>query len=173
MMRITAGHYRGRILVSPEGHAVRPASDKVRQAVFSSLLSRIDLDDINVLDGFCGTGSYGLEALSRGADHVTFIDQDLELCRKNVAALGVQAQSRLIKCDMGALKKADSPVSLIFLDPPYRMGLVMPSLKQTAEKGWASPETLYVIECEKDLLLPFGESRFYGEVQIIYCRTPV
>lgn len=170
-MRISGGEFRGRILTAPKGQDVRPASDKVRQAVFNSLLSRIDLEDANVLDGFCGTGSYGLEALSRGAKFCTFIDKDTSYCRKNVAALNVEAQSNIIQKDLLKLseKPEDIPAAnLLFLDPPYRKTLLLSSLEILKDTGWLCDNSLCVLECEKELPLSMGEEKIYGDVKITY-----
>ncbi len=173
-MRMTGGTFRGRILESPKGHDVRPATDKVRQAVFNSLLSRIDLDGIHVLDGFCGTGSYGLEALSRGARFCTFIDKDTSFCRKNVAALGLENRSKIMQKDLLKLpeKPADIPAAnLAFLDPPYRKNLLLSSLGLLKEKDWLVPDALCVLECEKELNLHMGDEKTYGDVKISFVNS--
>jgi 16S rRNA (guanine966-N2)-methyltransferase len=170
-MRISGGEFRGRILTAPKGQDVRPASDKVRQAVFNSLLSRIDLRGANILDGFCGTGSYGLEALSRGAKFCTFIDKDVSFCRKNVTALDVENQSKILQKDL--LKLSEKPeeipaANLLFLDPPYRKSLLLPSLEILQDKGWLADSALCVLECEKEFSLNKGEEKVYGDVKITY-----
>src|SRR5579871_5952285 len=102
-MRITAGQWRGRKLAVPEGTAVRPTSDKVRQAIFNILLAHGLPRRAVVLDGFCGTGALGLEALSRGAAHATFIDksrESLAFCRRNIAAVKAQEQCTILQGDV-------------------------------------------------------------------------
>lgn len=174
-MRITGGQLRGRLLEVPKGRDVRPATDKVRQAVFNSLYSIMDLEGVDVLDGFCGTGSYGLEALSRGAAHSTFIDRDrksLQICQQNIRQFKLETVSDVLTADMVSLsvkplqKKA---ADLIFLDPPYRQDLLLPALLRLSQTGWWEPEGWGVLECEKDLNVPFGKSKIYGDVQIIFC----
>ncbi|MCB9963958.1 MAG: 16S rRNA (guanine(966)-N(2))-methyltransferase RsmD [Rhodospirillales bacterium] len=176
-MRLTGGTFRGRTLETPKGQDIRPATDKVRQAVFNALFSRLDLEGATILDGFCGTGSYGLEALSRGGAFCTFVDknrQSLALCRHNIEALGVTDRTQVVSADMlRVLPPSDraAPVDLLFLDPPYRQGLLLPALAHLQKTGWISEATCCVLECEKDLQVPGGESRFYGEVQIVFMHT--
>lgn len=123
-MRIIAGEFRGRKLLPPEGDVTRPITDRVKQSLFDILTP--DLPDARVYDCFAGTGSMGLEALSRGAAHVTFFEADrsaIERLKKNIAALGVAARATIVAGDLfrwfdGA--KPAAKVNLTFLDPPYR-----------------------------------------------------
>lgn len=129
-MRIVAGAFRGRRLAAPKGEATRPTTDRVREAVFSSLSSLLgaDLGGARVLDPFAGSGALGLEALSRGAAWATFVDRDrhaLAALRANVSTLGVAATSRVMTGDAFALTRAGAlggePFGLLLLDPPYRI----------------------------------------------------
>ena len=143
-MRIIAGQWRGRKLVAPEGLATRPTADRVREALFSMLASRIGtFEGLRVADLFAGSGALGLEALSRGAAHCTFVESDaraLKAIRANIAALSAPAEVR-----QGAAEHARiaDPVDLAFLDPPYETGLAAPALAALplAPGGWASVET--------------------------------
>ncbi|MGL4541172.1 MAG: RsmD family RNA methyltransferase, partial [Polymorphobacter sp.] len=94
-MRIIAGKWRGRALASPPGEATRPTADRVREALFSMLTSRLgSYEGLRVLDGFAGTGALGLEALSRGAAHATFVERDaaaVKALRGNIEKLGASA----------------------------------------------------------------------------------
>lgn len=121
-MRISGGDARGVKLKVPPG--ARPASERVRQAVFSSLAARVP--DARVLDLYCGSGAYGLEALSRGAGEATFVDREakaIEACRANVEAAGFRSYAHIRKAEaQGYLQRraaADGPFDLIFVDPPY------------------------------------------------------
>jgi len=108
-MRIISGIYGGRTLISPKDDSVRPTSDKVRGAMFNMIGSRMTMDGARVLDGFCGSGALGIEALSRGAAHCTFVDKAVRLCEENIEKLGASAQSRIVKSDvtrMGADARA-------------------------------------------------------------------
>ncbi len=132
-MRITGGTFRNRPLTSPPGDAVRPASDKVRAAVFNILMHRFpeSLAGIAVLDLFCGAGTYGLEALSRGAAACTFVDSSrtsLAAARANATRLGCLPQCRFVQADARTLAPVAPPPALVFLDPPYATTLLAETL---------------------------------------------
>jgi 16S rRNA (guanine(966)-N(2))-methyltransferase RsmD len=125
-MRIIAGEFRSRPLLAPRSDATRPITDRVKQSLFDILSPLIE--GAQVYDCFAGTGSMGLECLSRGASHVTFFEADrsaVALLRKNIATLGVANRCTVIDRDLfkwfaaGAVK-ATQRIDLIFLDPPYR-----------------------------------------------------
>ena len=128
-MRIVAGAARGRTLVAPDGNATRPTSDRVREAIFNALFS---LDDAvagaRVLDLYAGTGALGLEAISRGAAHVTFVDRDpraLAALERNVQGTGTPAAAvTVVRAEAAgwlvARASADAPpFDLALVDPPY------------------------------------------------------
>lgn len=120
-MRVVAGELGGRKLVAPEGYSTRPTTDRVREAVFNSLGSLGVVDGALVADLFAGSGAVGIEALSRGAEHCTFVETDRSAIRAletNLAALGLQSRSRILRSD--ALVAAPSlDVDLVLADPPY------------------------------------------------------
>ena len=125
-MRIIAGEARGRRLLEPADRSIRPPLDRIRESVFSILLGAFE--DRSVLDLFAGTGSFGLEALSRGARRASFVESSragLALLRKNIRSLGFEARSEVIMGD--ALRVPDlsgtdrSGIALVFLDPPFKM----------------------------------------------------
>lgn len=132
LMRIIAGIARSRRLVGPPGQTTRPMTDRVREALFSSIAAW--LPDAIVLDLYAGTGSMGLEALSRGAAEVTFVERDraaLDVLRKNIETVGLGG--RVIAGDVGTyLDRASGPVDVAFVDPPYAVAL--PSLVETVQK---------------------------------------
>jgi 16S rRNA (guanine(966)-N(2))-methyltransferase RsmD len=125
-MRIIAGEKRGFPLISPPGRDTRPTLGRVRESVFSIIGA--DVIDARVFDLFAGTGAFGLEALSRGAAHCTFVEKShgaLEALRKNVAKLAYESKSRVVAGDVLRLLTAETAagVDLLFLDPPYaKMG---------------------------------------------------
>lgn len=128
-MRIIAGTHRGRPLLPPRDAATtRPITDRVKEALFNRLLSLGLLGEGRVLDVFCGTGSLGLEALSRGAEHCTFVDQDRDAVRRleeNLAALGLADRADVkptnARSSVWTLALGAESVALAFLDPPYAM----------------------------------------------------
>jgi 16S rRNA (guanine966-N2)-methyltransferase len=143
-MRIIAGRWRGRPLVAPQGQATRPTADRVREALFSMLASRLgSFEGLEVADLFAGSGALGLEALSRGAAHCVFVENDrgaVEAIRANIAALGASADILPRGAEHAALP---GPVDLAFLDPPYGSGLAPLALAKlpVAPGGWVSVET--------------------------------
>jgi 16S rRNA (guanine966-N2)-methyltransferase len=125
-MRIIAGQFRGHRLISPSGHQTRPSTGRTRESLFSLIDARIYLDGAEVLDLFAGTGALGLEAISRGAALVTFVEQDpdvMDLARQNAERLGVADQCIFIPGDaVDYLRRYSGPsLDLIMADPPYKL----------------------------------------------------
>ncbi|MHB8840221.1 MAG: 16S rRNA (guanine(966)-N(2))-methyltransferase RsmD [Candidatus Aquicultor sp.] len=127
-MRVIAGTARGRKLHSPKGQAIRPTSDRVKEAVFNIIGGRVN--EANVLDLFAGTGGLGIEALSRGAKAAYFIDtgnEAIHLIKKNLEATGLGDAAVVVKADadkaVKRLTKDGAKFDLIFLDPPYRISV--------------------------------------------------
>lgn len=156
MMRIIAGRWRGRKLAAPAGETTRPTADRVREALFSMLTSRLgSLEGLRVLDGFAGSGALGLEALSRGAAHATFVEADaaaVRTLRANVEALS--ADATILAMPMAQIGKAAQAVDLVMLDPPYDLGLTGnglagPALARLAAQGWIGPATLISVETSR------------------------
>lgn len=142
-MRIIAGQWRGRPLAAPQGQATRPTSDRTREALFSMLASRVgSFEGLKVADVCAGTGALGLEALSRGAAHCTFVERDraaVEALRTNIAKLGAQAEVRAIAAE----SFVGGAYDLVLIDPPYGTGLgqkILPAIG-VAPGGWVSIET--------------------------------
>ena len=182
-MRIDAGSHRGVRLATPEGHDTRPTADRARQAVFNILMNSYDaVRDAKVLDVFAGSGAMGLEALSRGAERASFIESDrgaAEAIKKNIAACREQPRAQLFIND--ALKPPRvaanwGPAALIFLDPPYQKGLIVPALNALREAGWVAPDALLVAEMHrKDAFAPEGfevlDDREYGKARFVLLRS--
>ena len=127
MTRIIAGEARGRRLQVPRGPRVRPTTDRVRESLFAALGSLMDLDGLVVLDAFAGSGALGLEALSRGAAHATFVERHratAAVLRANVAALDYGDRSSIVQADvlrwLGA--PGERTFDVAFCDPPYDFG---------------------------------------------------
>jgi 16S rRNA (guanine966-N2)-methyltransferase len=154
-MRIVGGIHRGRILKAPKGMDVRPTADKPRQSLFDILMhgtpggERFDIREKRVLDGFCGTGAFALEAISRGAAAAVMMDLDtvaLSAARENVKELREEQHVRVVQADLTKPPAADNPCDLVFLDPPYGLGLGPPAMAALAMKGWIAPGALVVLE---------------------------
>jgi 16S rRNA (guanine966-N2)-methyltransferase len=180
-MRIVAGKFRGKHLDSPADGSIRPTADRVREAVFNILAGRLGpgLDGRRVLDLFAGTGAMGLEALSRGAAPVVFVDSGAEargLIRDHIEAFGAGGVAKHLRRDATALGPAGTmgPVDLVFLDPPYGQGLGERALVSLRDGGWLQPETILVLEeaAEATLALPPGfaldDRRTYGATAVAF-----
>lgn len=151
-MRIIAGTWRGRPIAAPAGAATRPTADRVREALFSMLTSRLgSFEDLLVLDGFAGTGALGLEALSRGAARATFVEHDrkaVEALRANVEKLG--AEATILAQRVETLGAAMAAHHVALLDPPYGESLAAPALARLAERGWLAPGAWVSVETGRD-----------------------
>lgn len=179
-MRIIGGTHRGLTLASvgkgDAGAHLRPTADRVRESLFNVLLGGRFGDpvtDARVLDLFAGTGALGLEALSRGAAHVTFVDDGRvaqRLIRENIAKTRRQADCTLLARDATRLPAADAPCDLIFLDPPYGKGLGEKALAAAVSGGWIAPDALIVWEENAPQTAPEGfsllDQRRYGDTWI-------
>lgn len=174
-MRIIAGEWRGRPIMPPADQTTRPTADRVREALFSMLISRLGtLDGLRVLDGFAGTGALGLEALSRGAAHCTFVESDPAAARTlttNIDKLGARPRTTILTTRIETLGPASAPADLVMLDPPYAQGLAAPALARLAAKAWLTPATLISIETAKpEALTAEGfetlASRAYGKARL-------
>jgi 16S rRNA (guanine966-N2)-methyltransferase len=177
-LRIIAGKWRGRSLEAPPGLATRPTGDRVRETLFSMLASRLgSFDDLRVADLFAGSGALGLEALSRGAAHATFVEREASAAafiRRNADTLGATAQ--VIPGSALALPRSD-PFDLIFADPPYAPGagtaVVEAVLKAEwlAPGGWISVETSRGDSVEADELV-VDAIRDVGRARLTLLRRP-
>jgi 16S rRNA (guanine966-N2)-methyltransferase len=177
-VRIIAGQFRGRALASvgkgDAGAHLRPTSDRVRESLFNVIAHLGVLNGARVLDLFAGTGALGLEALSRGASHVTFVDDGRVaqgLIRKNIDLTRSAGQATLLRSDVARIgpNPAD-PCDLVFLDPPYGKTLGEKALQATEQGGWIAPGALIVWEENAPMTAPHGydlqDTRKYGDTHI-------
>jgi 16S rRNA (guanine966-N2)-methyltransferase len=184
-MRIVGGKHRGRRLFAPPGGAVRPTSDRAREALFDILShgrfaeEGIPFVDEAVLDAFAGTGALGLEALSRGAAEAIFFEQNREALaalRRNVASLGESDRTQIRPYDATRPPRAGKRCAVVFIDPPYRSGLAAPALAAIEAAGWLTPNVLAVIEigASEQLEPPAGfirlDERAYGAARLVFLR---
>lgn len=156
-MRIVGGKFRGQTLVSPKSDAIRPTSDRVRESLFNILAhGDFGLDDdlfyqARVLDLFAGTGALGIEAISRGAASVLFVEDSVEargLLRQNVENFSLTGNARIFRRDATALGPCQKhgPFSLVFIDPPYAKGLGEKAIISAIEGNWLTPKAICVLE---------------------------
>ena len=180
-MRVIAGTYRGRALTpvgkGDAGAHLRPTTDRTRESLFNVLAGGRFGDPIpgaRVLDLFAGTGALGLEALSRGAAHVTFVDDGRvaqKLVAANIKLLGAEATTRLFRADATRLPACiDAPFDLVFLDPPYGKGLGETALSAAISGGWIAEDALILWEESAAITPPEGltllDARRYGDTTI-------
>jgi 16S rRNA (guanine966-N2)-methyltransferase len=153
-MRIVAGSFRGRQLAAPKGDVTRPTADRVRQALFDSLMhapwgGRAVLGGAVVLDVFAGTGAMGLEALSRGAGFVRFFERDaaaLAALRQNIKACRADDRCEVVAGDVFAPRRDQRVATVAFLDPPYGLGLAPKALERLWGQGELARDALVIAE---------------------------
>ena len=178
-MRVITGSARGRKLKTLESLDIRPTPDAVKEAVFSVI--QFDLPTASVLDLFAGSGQLGIEALSRGAAHCVFVDQNpeaIQVVRDNLNACKLAGNARVLNMDsIEYIKVAKPGLDIAFLDPPYRKGLleqVLPLISKKLTEG-----AFVICEHESELTLPdefeglYLHKRYrYGKVSVTIYRTP-
>lgn len=170
-MRVISGSARGRSLKAGRGQAIRPTASKTKGAIFSILISRYGLEGEAILDLFAGAGSLGIEALSRGAARVTFVEKDagaVRILRDNLGRCGLLEQSRVVQAGLPlALRKlAGERFGGVLLDPPYGRGLVQPTLAELGRLRLVSPGGWVVAEHSADE--PVGEA--HGDLRLTDAR---
>ena len=186
-MRIVGGAFRGRILMAPLDKVTRPTADRVREALFDILMSaamadgKADLADTAVLDVFAGSGALGLEALSRGATRVGFVEtanEALTVIGENIRKLGVAGRATLFRFDATKPPKAAGPFDLILLDPPYRSGLANIALSALRKRGWLAPGARIIVEVAAgepfkplDAAHKITDERKYGAARLVFLET--
>ncbi len=185
-MRIVGGRHRGRVLAAPPGSEVRPTSDRARESLFNILEHRgfgagggSPIPGARALDAFAGTGALGLEALSRGAAHLTCLDMSRAGCAAisdNAKALGEAARVTVLQADATRPPRAAAACDIVFLDPPYGSGLGGMALAALAEAGWIAEGALAVLEigAREEAATPAGfellDERRYGKARILFLR---
>ena len=172
-MRVITGTARGRRLQTLEGNDVRPTTDKVKEAVFSSI--QFDIEDRRVLDLFAGSGQLGIEALSRGASHATFIDLNpdaINVIKANVKATDFEDKSTIRRSDcFSFLASTNEEFDIVFLDPPYREGLLQKTL--AAATNIVSDYGIIICERPTDIELPVSIDGFVEKKQLKFGKILV
>jgi 16S rRNA (guanine966-N2)-methyltransferase len=179
-MRVITGLYKGRALRTVNDLTVRPATGRVRQTIFDMLAHRIELGGSRVLDLFAGSGSLGIECLSRGAAHVTFVEYDDEAVRyleQNVRSLGCEDQTEILPMDsMAFLRGRRGAFEIIFADPPYAFAET-PSIPDRAlEGGFLAPSGYLLIEHSSDIRFTDGrlfrvtDEKRFGRTMVTFMR---
>jgi 16S rRNA (guanine966-N2)-methyltransferase len=182
-MRVVGGNLRSRPIAAPKSSAIRPTADRLRESLFNILIHGYGdpVAGARVLDLFAGTGALGIEALSRGAGYVLFVDDGAEaraLLRENTQTLGLAGVTRIFRRDATQLGPAHpvEPFSLAFLDPPYGKGLAEKALSSARGGGWLKPDALAIVEEAADagFSAPDGftelERRAYDDTEFVILR---
>ncbi|MBQ6496692.1 MAG: 16S rRNA (guanine(966)-N(2))-methyltransferase RsmD [Firmicutes bacterium] len=164
-MRVITGKYKGRKLNSPENYAIRPTSDKAKEALFSILTAEIY--GARVLDLFAGTGSLGIEALSRGAEYCVFADASrasLNLIKSNLEHCKVEEETRVLAGDYRkVLANLNEPFDIILLDPPYGKGLIPDAIRLISEGDLLKEGGVIIAEHRKEEDLPETIGKYQKE----------
>jgi len=179
-MRIVSGKHKGRSINAPKGRDTRPTSDRAREAIFNVLEHGVTgpgICDARVLDVFAGTGALGLEALSRGAAHCTFVESHRGAARTlqdNIQMLGEETTSKVIERKAIAIGDPQFPCDYVFMDAPYNQGLSEPALQTLVRRGWLNDGCVLMVEVAKDedLPLPTGftlqKEKDYGAARAVF-----
>lgn len=174
-MRVITGIARGKKLITLEGLDVRPTTEMVKEAIFSSI--HFDLPEASVLDLFAGSGQLGIEAISRGAKHCVFVDKSkssVDIIKKNIEACGFNSQARVLNMDsIEYLAVAKTGIDIAILDPPYRQGLIIKALPLLDRI--MSDNSTVICEHENELTLDncYGrlkktKTKRYGKISLTY-----
>lgn len=149
-MRVIAGEWRGRKLIAPKNDTTRPTADRTRETLFSMLASRLgSFEGLHVADFFAGSGALGIEALSRGAAHCVFAEQDqsaLDALKVNLNALGGTARADVRAGSVLGLGPTARPYDLLLFDAPYGTGAASVALDKMRRLGWANSESWIAVE---------------------------
>lgn len=178
-MRIISGKARGSKLETIEGLDTRPTTDRVKESLFNLL--QYDFYEKRILDIFAGSGALGLEGLSRGGQSAVFIDQNracVEVVKKNLLKIRMTDQATVMQCDAtSGIKRLESnTIDIVFMDPPYHKGLILPTLEALLDARVLSDSAVVVVEHEKmDVWeIPSGyellKSRTYGITTLTILR---
>lgn len=182
-MRIITGKHRGRTILTSNIPALRPTMSRTREALFSILTSGIFietdppfLETATIMDLCCGSGSLGLEALSRGAPQVIFVDKDpkiLQLVQENIHRFHEEEHSIIIRAEAQSLPMARLKCHLVLIDAPYKSGITAGALKSLLRNQWLAPGAFISIELDKKESLPAFEhfnlilDRVYGKSRLV------
>ena len=165
VMRIISGQFRGKKLSKFNdklfGKSMRPTLDRIKESYFNSIIHNklVDFKGLRVLDLFAGTGANGLEAISRGASFVFFIDNNsnsIQLIKENVNILGIKERIKILKKDITKLENNSFNFcfDMVFMDPPYNDCLINVTISSIIKGNWIKKNTIIVIEGNKEMLIP-------------------
>ncbi len=171
-MRVIAGAFKGRRLFCPPGGAVRPTTDRVKEAMFGSI--QFAVKGARVLDAFAGSGALGIEALSRGAAHVDFVEKDdVKALERNLSGIGAE-NCRIYQGDVIKILPSLGRYDIVLADPPYDGGLYAPLLEALRDSDRLNEGASIVMECRRkfDFIMPMGynltKRKDYGDISLLF-----
>ncbi len=170
-MRIISGKYKGRRLSAFSADHIRPTTDRVKESLFNIIAA--DIPDARVLDLFSGTGNLGIEALSRGAEHVVFVEshkKSMSIIKENFKLLEIGDEAELVGVDVFAYLKnyADTPFNVILIDPPFTKAIGHDVMQALAESQAIKPDTVVAIETAKKERIETNYGNLIGQTQRNY-----
>ncbi|MBI5464619.1 MAG: 16S rRNA (guanine(966)-N(2))-methyltransferase RsmD [Ignavibacteriales bacterium] len=181
-MRIIAGTMRGRQLVSVRNLSIRPTTDRAKQTIFDILTNRIDFRGIRVLDLFAGSGSLGLEAISRGAKNATFVENSrnsIEVLKKNIRSLTCEDRCEVAQADVfWYLKHTTRRFDLVFADPPYKLDAIGSIPTAVAQSSVLAANGYLVMEHSRESVIDLTETQYdilqkpFGQTTVLILRVP-
>jgi 16S rRNA (guanine966-N2)-methyltransferase len=181
-MRVITGRFKGRQIQTVRDLSVRPATDRVKKTIFDMLATRLDLDGARVLDLFAGSGGLGFEALSRGASHATFVENDREAAgfiERNAATFGCLPETLILETDaLGFVRSSREQYDLIFADPPYAFAQTAAIPQLLFERNALRPGGWLLIEHASDLrfdstpVYRAGPEKKFGRTLVTFFRHP-
>jgi 16S rRNA (guanine966-N2)-methyltransferase len=181
-VRVIAGKYKGRVLTTVRNNSVRPATDHVKGSIFNILQNRLDLRGARVLDLYAGSGSLGFEAISRGAAHVTFVEQDgrvADVIEENARSLGCLDACIIVPMDAGRfVASTTEQFGLIFADPPYDDAETPMIPQRVFERQLLATDGFCIIEHDKRTtfepmaLYRIAVAKVYGNTRVTFFTHP-
>ena len=182
MLKIISGKLKNRVIPIPVKAKFKPSTTRLREAIFNIIYSwkfDINLEEANILDLFCGSGSLGLEALSRGARFVTFVDispEEVGRLKDYVKKVGEEQTTSVLHANACRLPFANQQYDIVLMDPPYLENLAHDALKSLVQNNWLTKSAIIILESARKDLLVIPDSykeldvRIYGKNKIIFLQ---